>query len=202
MQQNRAPLSGIRIIDFGHYIAGPLTGMLLADQGAEVIKIDRPGSTKERTPQDAVYNRNKKRLELDLKQPDDLATARQLVQSADVLIENFRPGVMARLGLGSQEMTAQNPKLVYLSLPGFAASDTERAAIRAFEGVVCAATGLYTDLQSLRRHRPLHRSAIAAPPACHPPHLHAHPLRLYLWGHPRRHRRHPGPLQQGSDWGW
>lgn len=149
MQKTQAPLSGIRIIDFGHYIAGPLTGMLLADQGAEVIKVDRPGH--ERTPQDAVYNRNKKRITLDLKQPTDLEAARKLIESADVVIENFRPRVMERLGLGADAMTALNPKLVYLSLPGFAASDTERAAIRAFEGVVCAATGLYTDLQVLRR---------------------------------------------------
>ena len=62
-----APLCGIRIIDFGHYIAGPLTGMLLADQGAEVIKIDRPGSNDPANPTPSVYNRNKKRLELDLK---------------------------------------------------------------------------------------------------------------------------------------
>lgn len=151
MQETQAPLSGIRIIDFGHYIAGPLTGMLLADQGAEVIKVDRPGHAEKRTAQDAVYNRNKKQLELDLKQPIDRGTARKLIQSADVVIENFRPGVMERLGLGVEEMLALNPRLVYLSLPGFAASDTERASIRAFEGVVCAATGLYTDLQVMRR---------------------------------------------------
>ena len=150
-QCRSAPLSGIRIIDFGHYIAGPLTGMLLADQGAEVIKIDRPGSNDPANPATSVYNRNKKRLELDLKQPDDLATARKLVQSADVVIENFRPGVMDRLELGAEAMTELNPKLVYLSLPGFAATDSERASIRAFEGVVGAATGLYTDLQPLRR---------------------------------------------------
>lgn len=149
MEKPQAPLSGIRIIDFGHYIAGPLTGMLLADQGAEVVKIDRPGT--ERTPQDAVYNRNKKRITLNLKDAGDLATARALIQSADVVIENFRPGVMERLGLGTEAMTKLKPDLIYLSLPGFASTDTERANIRAFEGVVCAATGLYTDLQVLRR---------------------------------------------------
>ncbi|MEM7538157.1 MAG: CoA transferase, partial [Chloroflexota bacterium] len=124
---------------------------LLADQGAEVIKVDAPGSAERNTPATSVYNRGKKQLELDLKQADGLATAKKLIASADVVIENFRPGVMDRLGLGSEAMTALNPGLVYLSLPGFAASDTERASIRAFEGVLSAAIGLYTDLQSFRR---------------------------------------------------
>ncbi len=146
-----APLAGIRIIDFGHYIAGPLTGMLLADQGAEVIKINRPGSIETANLTEAVYNRNKKRLELDFKQANDLATIRQLIQSADVVIENFRPGVMKRLGLGAEKMTKLNPQLVYLSLPGFSAKDKQRSDIRAFEGVIGAATGLYTDLQILPR---------------------------------------------------
>ncbi|MEM7033380.1 MAG: CoA transferase [Chloroflexota bacterium] len=148
----QAPLAGIRVIDFGHYIAGPLAGMLLADQGADVIKIDRPGKPDYDHPADAVFNRGKKRLTLDLKQPSDLATAKALIETADVVIENFRPGVTDRLGLGAQAMTTLNPGLVYLSLPGFAASDTERASVRAYEGVVGAAVGLYTDLQTMRRN--------------------------------------------------
>ena len=146
----QAPLTGIRVIDFGHYIAGPLTGMLLADQGAEVIKVDRPGKPDYDTPINGVFNRGKQRITLDLKNPDDLATARNLIQSADVVIENFRPGVMDRLGLGAEEMTALNPGLVYLSLPGFASTD-EKASIRAFEGIISAAIGQYTDLQAIRR---------------------------------------------------
>ena len=104
--ESQPPLAGIRVIDFGHYIAGPLTGMLLADQGAEVIKVDRPGKPDYDSPVNAVFNRGKNRITLDLKQSSDLETAKDLIQSADVLIENFRPGVMDRLGLGADAMTA------------------------------------------------------------------------------------------------
>ncbi|MDE2723255.1 MAG: CoA transferase [Gemmatimonadota bacterium] len=148
-RDKQAPLTGIRVVDFGHYIAGPLAGMLLADQGAEVIKVDRPGKPDYDTPANGVFNRGKQRIALDLKNADDLATAVKLIRSADVVIENFRPGVMQRLGLGAEEMTALNPGLVYLSLPGFASTD-ERASIRAFEGIISAAIGQYTDLQSRR----------------------------------------------------
>lgn len=152
-RDKQAPLTGIRVVDFGHYIAGPLTGMLLADQGAEVIKVDRPGKPDWDTPANGVFNRGKQHITLDLKNADDLATAVNLVRSADVVIENFRPGVMQRLGLGAEEMTALNPGLVYLSLPGFASTD-ERASIRAFEGIISAAIGQYTDLQSRRPDLP------------------------------------------------
>ena len=152
-RDRQAPLTGIRVIDFGHYIAGPLTGMLLADQGAEVIKVDRPGKPDYDTPANGVFNRGKQRIALDLKNADDLATAVKLIRSADVVIENFRPDVMQRLGLGAEEMTALNPGLVYLSLPGFASTD-ERAPIRAFEGIISAAIGQYTDLQSRRPDLP------------------------------------------------
>ena len=127
--------------------------MLLADQGAEVIKVDRPGKPDYDTPANGVFNRGKQRIALDLKNADDLATAVKLIRSADVVIENFRPGVMQRLGLGAEEMTALNPGLVYLSLPGFASTD-ERASIRAFEGIISAAIGQYTDLQSRRPDLP------------------------------------------------
>ena len=146
-----APLEGCRVIDFGHYFAGPLAGMLLADQGAEVVKIDRLGQKQTPQPVDTVFNRGKQRLQLDLKTPDDLENAKQLVKSADVLIENFRPGVMRALGLGPDEMTRLNPRLIYLSLPGFPSADEFKASIRAFEGVVSAATGFFRDLHDIRR---------------------------------------------------
>ena len=152
-RDKQVPLTGIRVVDFGHYIAGPLTGMLLADQGAEVIKVDRPGKPDWDTPANGVFNRGKQRIALDLKNADDLATAVKLIRSADVVIENFRPGVMQRLGLGAEEMTTLNPGLIYLSLPGFASTD-DRASIRAFEGIISAAIGQYTDLQSRRPDLP------------------------------------------------
>ena len=154
-------MQGIRVLDFGHYLPGPLVGMLLADQGAEVVKVDRPGHPDADTagadtaggvsPADAVLNRGKQRLELDLKTAHGVEAARTLARSADVLIENFRPGVMARLGLGPEELTAANPGLVYLSLPGFFSDEEGSAALNAYEGVVAAATGLFTDLHMIRR---------------------------------------------------
>ena len=150
------PLAGIRVVDFGHYLAGPLAGMLLADQGAEVIKIDRPGHPSCATPAGAVFNRGKQVVELNLKSDAGREVAQRLVAAADVVIENFRPGVMDRLGLGAAAITAAHPRLVYLSLPGFGAGE-KNASLRAFEGVLNAATGVYTDLHAIRR-------ALHAPP--------------------------------------
>ncbi len=137
-------LEGIRVIDFGQYIAGPMAAMLLGDQGADVIRIDPPGGPRWNTPANATWNRNKRSIVLDLKKDADRETARQLIASADVVIENFRPGVMDRLGLGAAAMTAAdvNPRLIYCSLPGFGADDP-RAQVRAWEGVLGAATGAY-----------------------------------------------------------
>lgn len=137
-------LQGIRVIDFGQYIAGPMAAMLLGDQGADVIRIEPPGGPRWDTPANATWNRNKRSIVLDLKKDVDRDTARELIAGADVVIENFRPGVMDRLGLGPAAMTAEgvNPRLIYCSLPGFAADDP-RAHVRAWEGVLGAATGAY-----------------------------------------------------------
>jgi crotonobetainyl-CoA:carnitine CoA-transferase CaiB-like acyl-CoA transferase len=147
-------LDGIRVIDFGQYIAGPLAGMLLADQGADVIRVDPPGGPLWETPANATWNRGKRSIILNLKQPDDLAIAARLVESADVLIENFRPGVMERLGLSPHAAMRLNPRLVYGSLPGFA-SDDPRAQVRAFEGVVGAAAATYRG-QTSGAERPVY----------------------------------------------
>ncbi len=135
-------LQGTRVIDFGQYIAGPMAAMLLGDHGADVVRIDPPGGPRWDTPANATWNRNKRSIVLDLKKDADRDTARQLIADADVVIENFRPGVMDRLGVGAAAMTAANPRLVYCSLPGFGADDP-RAQVKAWEGVVGAATGAY-----------------------------------------------------------
>lgn len=140
------PLAGYRVVDFGQYIAGPAVAMMLADQGAEVIHIDPPGGPRWDNPADAILNRGKYRITLDLKSERDLETARELVKNADVLVENFRPGVMQRLGLGAEDMRRVNPALVYLSLPGFSEKDEEFAGTAAWEGVIAAAVGQYTDM--------------------------------------------------------
>ena len=135
-------LEGIRVIDFGQYIAGPMAAMLLGDHSADVIRVDPPGGPRWNAPANATWNRNKRSIVLDLKKDADLETARQLIAGADVVIENFRPGVMDRLGVGAAAMTAANPRLIYCSLPGFGADDP-RAQVKAWEGVVGAATGAY-----------------------------------------------------------
>ena len=135
-------LDGIRIIDFGQYIAGPMAAMLLADQGADVIRVDPPGGPRYDTPANATWNRGKRSIVLDLKKPEEVDVARRLIASADVVIENFRPGVMDRLGLGHVQSMQDNPGLIYCSIPGFA-SDDPRAGMRAWEGVVAASTATY-----------------------------------------------------------
>ncbi|MCY3557941.1 MAG: CoA transferase [Chloroflexi bacterium] len=144
-------LDGLRVIDFGQYMAGPLAGMMLADNGADVIRVDPPSGPMWDTPANAVWNRGKRRISLDLKTVDGRRTAQELIASADVVIENFRPGVMDRLGLGAEESTANNDRLIYLSMPGFA-SDDERAAMPGWEGVVSAGVGTYSG--SLERQYP------------------------------------------------
>lgn len=148
------PLAGVRALDFGQYVAGPAAAMMLADQGADVVRVDPPGGPMWSTPANAMLNRGKRSIVLNLKGTDDADAARRLVASADVMIENFRPGVMERLGLGPEAMTSLNPRLVYLSLPGFSRCD-ERRGLQAWEGVVASAVGMYMDMGMNRRLRGL-----------------------------------------------
>jgi crotonobetainyl-CoA:carnitine CoA-transferase CaiB-like acyl-CoA transferase len=111
--------------------------VLLADQGADVIHVDPPGGPRRAGVADAFFNRGKRRAILDLKQPGELAAARRLAASADVVIENFRPGVLA--GLDLDAIGRASPALITCSLPGFGADDP-RAAVRGYEGVIAAAT--------------------------------------------------------------
>jgi crotonobetainyl-CoA:carnitine CoA-transferase CaiB-like acyl-CoA transferase len=126
-------LADLRILDFSRVLAGPLATMVLADLGATVIKVERPGTgdeTRSWGPPfdpagDATYfqavNRNKANVVLDLGDPGDQARARELAVSADVVVENFRPGVMKRLGLDDEGLRAANPALIYCSITGFGA---------------------------------------------------------------------------------
>ena len=123
------PLEGIRVLDFGQGVAGPYCAQQLADQGADVIKIEPPRGDWSRTmgtpgedDQGGVFvsvNRNKRGICLDLRKAEAIAIAKQLAADADVIVESFRPGVMARLGLGAVELRLTNPGLVYLSITGF-----------------------------------------------------------------------------------
>ncbi|MEV6247910.1 CoA transferase [Streptomyces sp. NPDC051742] len=144
-------LSGIVVADFGRVLAGPYMTMLLADLGADVIKIERPGSgddTRAWGPPfadgEATYflgvNRNKRSVALDLTDPGDLAAARAIVDRADVLVENFRPGTMEKLGLAYEDVRATNPGIVYCSVTGFGTA--EGAHLPGYDLLVQAMGGL------------------------------------------------------------
>jgi len=122
-------LDKLVVIDFTNHLSGPYCAMILADQGADVIKVERPGKGDDlrQSPPHVngegapfmLWNRNKRSIELDLKNPDDLKTAKELVKTADVMVENFRPGVAERIGIGYETMAELNPSLIYCSISGF-----------------------------------------------------------------------------------
>jgi crotonobetainyl-CoA:carnitine CoA-transferase CaiB-like acyl-CoA transferase len=144
------PLSGLLVADFSRVLAGPYCTMLLADLGAEVIKVEGPGGDDTRAwappVRDGVstyylgINRNKRSIALDLKDPGDLAAARELARRADVLVENFRPGGLDRFGLDYTEVARDNPGVVYASISGFGTSGG--AAIPGYDLIVQAVSGL------------------------------------------------------------
>ncbi|MDE1174167.1 MAG: CaiB/BaiF CoA-transferase family protein [Parvibaculaceae bacterium] len=111
------PLSGVRVIEFAGIGPGPFCGMLLADMGAEVVRIDRKGSRGGSKYE--ISSRGKRSIALDLKKPEAVETCLKLIESADILQEGFRPGVMERLGLGPDVALARNPKLVYGRMTGW-----------------------------------------------------------------------------------
>jgi len=121
----RLPLEGVRVIEFSHMVMGPTCGMILADLGAEVIKIEPPGGDKTRKMSGVglgffrTFNRNKKSVVLDIQTEDGLAAARDLIAGCDVMLENFRPGLMAKLGLDYETLSKDHPGLVYVSHKGF-----------------------------------------------------------------------------------
>ncbi|QUX27815.1 CoA transferase [Nocardiopsis akebiae] len=153
------PLAGVRVADLSRVLAGPYATMLLADMGAEVVKVEQPGrgdDTRSWGPPwageagaeghgEAAYflsvNRNKRSLAVDLKDPGGLAAVQELCASSDVVVQNFRPGVIDRLGLGYEAVSARNPAVVYCSVSGFG-PEHEPATRPGFDIVVQAESGL------------------------------------------------------------
>ncbi|MEW5864775.1 MAG: CoA transferase [Pseudomonadota bacterium] len=130
------PLQGIRVVEFAHMVMGPSCGLVLADLGAEVIKVEPLEGDNTRRLEAAgagffpIFNRNKKSLAVDLKRAEGREVVLRLLDTADVLIENFRPGALARIGFGYEALAARNPRLVYCSLKGFLSGPyEERAAL-------------------------------------------------------------------------
>ena len=141
------PLEGIRVVEFSHMVMGPACGLVLADLGAEVIKVEPAGKgdpTRYLTSSGAgffaSFNRNKKSVTLDLGSAEGIATAKKLVATADVFLENFRPGALEAKGLGYAALSAANPRLVYCSLKGFLAGPYEKRT--ALDEVVQMMSGL------------------------------------------------------------
>jgi len=145
-----APMSGLTVVDFSTLVAGPWATRLMADCGAEVIKVETVGEgdllryappiVDGMSRVFAQFNRGKKSIVLDLKSADDVLTARRLIDQADVVMENFRPGVMDRFGLGFAQAAKRNPRLVYCSISGFG-QDGPLAGEAAYAPVVHAMTG-------------------------------------------------------------
>ena len=122
------PLTGVKVIELAHVMAGPVAGLMLADMGADVIKVERPtgDDTRHSAPfigdEAASYmmmNRNKRGIVLDLKDPEQAAALREMIRTADVVLENYRPGTMEKLGLGYEDLRRDNPGLIYGSISGF-----------------------------------------------------------------------------------
>ena len=144
-------LEGLRVLDLSRFISGPYCGMMLGDMGAEVIKIEKPGKGElVRSYEPAlggnslysmVYNRNKKSLPIELRKPEGQQLLRELIKEADVLIENFRPGTMEKMGCDWDTLHALNPRLVMARISGFG-QDGPYAKLPCFDVIAQASSGL------------------------------------------------------------
>ncbi len=156
---SRGPLAGLRVLDLSSSLAGAQASQTLADFGAEVVHVEPPGGTLLRDlPSFPMIGRGKKSMVLDLHHDGDAALAREMALGADVLIETFRPGVMERLGLGWDALSADNPRLVYGSVTGFGRTGPY-ADVKGYEALVMARVGaLWASQAMVSREGPAHVS--------------------------------------------
>ncbi|MBV8192452.1 MAG: CoA transferase [Alphaproteobacteria bacterium] len=157
------PLSGVRVVDLTSVVSGPFATMFLADQGADVVKVEPLGGDITRRSRQSVdptgqfsalfisTNRGKRSIAVDLKQPEGIEIVRRLIGRADVLVQNFRPQVMERLGLGEPAMRALNPRLIYVSISG-AGDSGPYAEKRVYDPIVQALSG-FADVQAEAKTR-------------------------------------------------
>jgi crotonobetainyl-CoA:carnitine CoA-transferase CaiB-like acyl-CoA transferase len=151
MTESSGPLAGLLVADFSRILAGPYATMLLADLGAEVVKVESPAGDDTRTwmppvrEDESTYylgvNRNKRSVSLDLKDDGDRALAQELARRADIMIENFRPGGLARFGLDYDSVSTDNPGIVYASISGFGSTERGRD-LPGYDLIVQAISGL------------------------------------------------------------
>ncbi len=154
------PLSGVRVVDLTSVVSGPVCAALLADQGADVVKVEPPdGDIMRRTSADGQFtamfvacNRGKRSLALDLKRPEAQAVVRRLAAVSDVLVQNFRPGAIDRLGLSFEALHTINPRLIYASISGVGETGPY-AAQRVYDPVIQSLSGL-ADVQTDETGRP------------------------------------------------
>ena len=191
-----APLDGILVADLSRVLAGPYCTMLLADLGATVIKVESAGGddTRAWTPPDkdgiSTYflsiNRNKRSIVMDFRDPDDMALVHELFRRADVAIENFKPGALAKFGLDHDRARAINPALIYASISGFGTA--EGAGLPGYDLVVPGRVGADEPHPVTPTARPS-RAGISVVRRHHrAPRHHRHPGRA---APPQRHRRGP-----------
>jgi crotonobetainyl-CoA:carnitine CoA-transferase CaiB-like acyl-CoA transferase len=153
-------LDGVRVLELGNFISGPYAGQLLAEMGAEVVKIEKPEggdpfrsfSNKLLSPQFCAYNRGKRSVTLDLNKPAGRDLLLRLVDRSDVLVENFRPDVMDRLGIGWDVLHARNPRLIYCNISGFG-PDGPSAKRPAYDTVAQSMSGFFSQLLDPDRPR-------------------------------------------------
>lgn len=157
-------LEGVRVLELSRYIAAPVTGKLLGELGADVIKVEDPkggdpmrrwqSGDRPHSPQFAVYNRTKRGIALDLKRGAGRDIFLRLVDGADAVVENFRPGVMERLGIGWDVLSARNPRLVHASITGFGSTGPQ-ADRPAYDTVISAMGGLFSQILDPSRPQPV-----------------------------------------------
>ncbi|MGB3291257.1 MAG: CaiB/BaiF CoA-transferase family protein [Burkholderiaceae bacterium] len=164
MTSSNKPLTGVRVADFTRILAGPYCAQLLGDLGAEIVKVEIPGSGDPTRTQGPPFhegngltyyaaNRNKRSIALDMQTDGGKAIARELCLKADVVLENFRPGVMQRLGLGYESLAADNPRLVYASMSGFGADGPD--SMKGAFDLTIQAIGGYMNITGERGGAPI-----------------------------------------------
>lgn len=158
------PLDGVRVLELSRYIAAPVAGKALGEMGADVIKVEDPergdpmrawqSGDRDHSPQFAAYNRTKRGITLDLKSDAGREAFFRLSDTADVVLENFRPGVMDRLGIGWETLSSRNRRLVYCAITGFG-RDGPYADRPAYDTVISAMGGLYSQIVDVERPQPV-----------------------------------------------